>query len=85
VADTHGRFRPNIRDVVRGMQLLGSAQTIGELAASLAQDLKDKGIAQDYADDIAQALVGEFAMFEVPQPRPGALTAPGSTPTPSTC
>jgi len=53
---------------------LESAETLDELASSLAQHLKAKGLTPEYAGEIAQALMVEFATFEAPAPRPGSLS-----------
>jgi hypothetical protein len=54
--------------------VIETAETIGELGTSLARDFERKGIAQPFANEFAQALVSEFAIFEVPTPRRGTLS-----------
>lgn len=59
--------------------MLEFASTTGELAGSLAHELKANGVSSEYADEIAKALVEECAIFEVPPPRPDTLRAiPGT-------
>lgn len=54
--------------------MLESAITQDELAASLAEHLRARGISAEFADCIAIALTDEFATFEVPPPRPNTLS-----------
>jgi len=54
--------------------MLESAGTMEELSASLAEELKVHGLVDEYAGEIAKALVTDCATFYVPTPRPGTLS-----------
>jgi hypothetical protein len=59
----------------KGIDMLEFASTTGELVDSLARELKESGVGSAYAEEIAKALVEEYATFEVPPSRPGTLGA----------
>ncbi len=53
--------------------LVGEASTIQELSSALRGELQAKGVATEFASELAQRLVEDFAVFEAPAPRLGTL------------
>jgi hypothetical protein len=74
--DRRGRgLRRNTNPSRKGSTVLEQASSFEELAIGLTQDIRAKDLPEDFSEQIALALVKEFAVLEAPRPADGTFGA----------